>query len=121
MNSCHGATQHLKATAWCSFTGRTRLSVAALLLCPPRLGLAQDTGPADDGLSAVTQNFVGSLKSILVQANLFFGISPKDQEATVTVLQPVLLFNLTEDWNLITWTVVSSIYVPRTITGFDGS
>jgi hypothetical protein len=54
-------------------------------------------------------NPVATLISVPVQNNLDFGIGPNDAMRFTLKIQPILPFTLTEDWNLITRTILPVI------------
>jgi hypothetical protein len=69
---------------------------------------------ADDesAIAKQAQNPIASMISVPFQNNLNFGVGPKDGQQNVLDIQPVVPFNLTDDWNLITRTIVPVIYEP---------
>ena len=82
----------------------------ALLAVP---GLAQD----EADLAKQTQNPVSDLISVPLQNNTSFGIDPGDDTQNVLNIQPVWPFKLSEQWNLITRTIVPVISQPDALTG----
>jgi hypothetical protein len=102
-----------------SWTGQrsTRRCVGfALLLvmaCVSTPGLAQDDGE----LAKKTQNPVADLISVPFQNNVNFGVGPDDDVQYILNIQPVIPFKLTEDWNLISRTIVPLIYQPELAPG----
>ena len=95
---------------------RTALCILLAWWAAPLTTAAAQEG---DDLAAAVQNPVASLISVPIQTNVFFGIGPNDEEAIVTNIQPVVPFELTPDWNVITRTIVPIIYVPDTVAGLD--
>ena len=90
-------------------------ALAALLIAvvlPARAG-AQDQAE----LAKKTQNPVADLISVPLQNNWDFSIGPKDGWRYTLNIQPVIPFSISEDWLLITRTIVPIIYqedvVPR--------
>jgi hypothetical protein len=69
---------------------------------------------ADDEstIARQAQNPIASLISVPFQNNLTFGVGPKDGQSNVLDIQPVIPINLTDDWNLITRTIVPVVYEP---------
>jgi hypothetical protein len=69
---------------------------------------------ADDesAIAKQAQNPIASLISVPFQNNLNFGVGPKDGEQNVLDIQPVVPFHLSDDWNLISRTIVPVIYEP---------
>jgi hypothetical protein len=89
---------------------RVVAAAAALSL----LGLASIQASAQDAaaLAKAAQNPVADLISVPIQMNLNFDSGPEDDLQNVVNIQPVAPFSLTEDWNLITRTVVPLISQP---------
>lgn len=78
-------------------------------------------GAAGDSaeLAKKLQNPVASLISVPIQYNVDFGIGPADAERHTVNIQPVIPFSLTEDWNLITRTILPVIYAESPVKGGD--
>ena len=74
----------------------------------PRLGLADDS----QEIAKQAQNPVASLISIPFQNNLNFGVGPQGREADVLDIEPVIPFHPTEDWNVITRTILPVVSQP---------
>lgn len=89
------------------------------------LFLAGTTGAAfaqsdDDGdLQAAAQNPIADMISLPFQNNAYFGIGPNDETVNVLNIQPVVPFKLSEDWNIVTRTILPVIHVRGTIEGLD--
>jgi hypothetical protein len=92
-----------------------RVAFTALVVtaCVPGLGWAQD----DTELAKKTQNPVADLISVPFQNNVNFGVGPKDDVQYILNIQPVIPFRLTENWNLISRTIVPLIYQPELAPG----
>ncbi len=89
------------------------IGLLGLLLASNTLVQAAD----DDQLRRATQNPVADLISVPFQNNTLFGIGPNDDTVNVLNIQPVIPFHLTQDWNLITRTIVPLLYVPDLVSG----
>jgi hypothetical protein len=92
-----------------------RVGFAAFLMmaCVVTPGWAQD----DTELAKKTQNPVADLISVPFQNNINFGVGPEDDVQYILNIQPVIPFKLTEDWNLISRTIVPLIYQPELAPG----
>lgn len=66
----------------------------------------------DEDLAKQTQNPVADLISVPFQNNIGFNLGPNDRTQNVLNIQPVIPFNLTKNWNLITRTIAPVIYQP---------
>jgi hypothetical protein len=77
-------------------------------LMPP-IALAQNT----EELARAAQNPMANMISFPIQNNTNFGFGPLEKTQNVTNIQPVIPFNLTEDWLLISRTIAPVIYQPE--------
>jgi hypothetical protein len=92
------------------------LSALSLLLAlVPALATEQST----ERLAKETQNPVANLISVPFQNNFNFGAGPDDRMIWIMNVQPVIPIPLTEDWNLITRTIVPIINQPSLAPGVD--
>jgi hypothetical protein len=83
--------------------------------------VAQEHSETD--LAKKTQNPVSDLISVPLQSNFNFTVGPKDDLQYILNIQPVIPFRLTENWNLITRTIIPLISQPelaRTPAGVVG-
>lgn len=92
------------APSWC------RLSVA--LACGLSCGSAAVAEDSAAGLAQAAQNPVANLISVPLQLNMNFGTGPEDDVQMVLNVQPVYPFELNENWNVITRTIVPLISQP---------
>ena len=69
-------------------------------------------------LAKKLQNPVASLISVPIQNNWDFGIGPEDAMRYTANIQPVIPFSISEDWNLITRTIMPVIYAEEPVKGF---
>jgi len=90
--------------------------VAVLLLASPAAWAADDS---ETELAKKTQNPVADLISVPFQNNFYFNSSTKDATVWVLNVQPVIPLHLTEDWNLITRTIMPIINQPSLFPGTD--
>ena len=96
------------------------LIVAMLIASPLR---AEDAAPAaaasETELAKKTQNPVADLISVPFQNNFNFNTGPEDKTVWVVNVQPVIPIKLTDDWNLITRTIMPIINQPSLAPGVD--
>jgi hypothetical protein len=59
------------------------------------------------------QNPLASTISVPIQNNTFFNVGPYRRTENGLLIQPVIPFKLTENWNLITRTILPVIYQPQ--------
>jgi hypothetical protein len=83
------------------------LAAMLLLLLRPNPTAAQD---AQADLAKQLQNPVASLISVPLQHNLDFGIGPNDATRYLLNVQPVIPISLSEEWNLISRTILPVVY-----------
>jgi hypothetical protein len=76
--------------------------------------------PDAEALAKQAQNPIASLISVPFQDNINFGIGPDDETQNVLNIQPVIPFAISENWNLITRTIVPVISQPDFYTGGEG-
>ncbi len=81
--------------------------------------MAQTKGKAEstEELQKAAQNPVADLISIPLQNNFNFGVGPQDKMQYVGNIQPVVPIHATENWNVITRTIVPLIYQPELAPG----
>ncbi len=72
-------------------------------------------------LAKKTQNPVADLISVPLQNNFNFGMGPKNVTQYVLNVQPVIPFKLSEDWNLITRTILPIINQPSIASGVESA
>ncbi len=65
-----------------------------------------------DDLAKQSQNPIASLISVPFQNNIFFDQGPHDRTSYQLLIQPVLPFSITENWNVISRTIVPLVYTP---------
>jgi hypothetical protein len=81
--------------------------------------VAQSQRVADntEALQKASQNPVADLISIPLQNNFNFGVGPQDKMQYVGNIQPVVPIHATENWNVITRTIVPFVYQPELAPG----
>ena len=70
-------------------------------------------------LARSAQNPVANLISVPLQNNANFDFGPREKTQNVLNIQPVVPFELSEDWNLITRTIVPIVSQPSLFKGQD--
>ncbi len=91
-----------------------------LTLAPAEAGSAgggEAGGQSEEELAKAAQNPIAKLISVPFQNNFNFGIGPNNAVQYVLNVEPVIPFGLSEDWNLITRTVVPTINQPSPAPG----
>jgi hypothetical protein len=96
------------------------LAVVAALASTAAL-FAQDAATDDKAqaaeLAKKLANPVASLISVPIQNNWDFGIGPANAMRYTANIQPVIPFSISDDWNLITRTIVPVIYAESPVAG----
>jgi hypothetical protein len=88
------------------FNNLFRRGLLAAAFCLPGFAAAQD-GPSPAELAKQLSNPVASLISVPLQLNFDSDIGPDDDGDRVTLnIQPVIPFELSQDWNLISRTIL---------------
>jgi len=80
-------------------------------------GGAQDEAAHKAELAKKLQNPVANLISVPIQNNWDFGIGPEDAMRYTANIQPVIPFSISEDWNLVTRTILPVIYAESPVAG----
>jgi hypothetical protein len=93
------------------------LLFAALVAVTPAMAQSNGDDYRDEALQQATQNPVADMISIPLQNNFNFGVGPQDKMQYVGNIQPVVPFHLTENWNVITRTIVPFVYQPQLAPG----
>jgi hypothetical protein len=99
--------------------------VAALFVAVLLAGRAPAAEPPpagdDEDLVKKTQNPVADLISVPFQNNFNFGAGSKDEMVWILNVQPVIPISLSENWNLITRTILPIINQPSLFPGMDSA
>jgi hypothetical protein len=97
--------------------------VAMLTMGKMVMTAAPADAPAPDAAAAELakklSNPVASLISVPIQANWDFGIGPEDATRTTINIQPVIPFSISEEWNVITRTILPVIHAESPVAGGD--
>src|SRR5271157_2868944 len=76
-----------------------------------------DKAAAEAELAKKLQNPVANLISVPIQNNWDFGIGPANAMKYTANVQPVIPLSISEDWNLITRTIMPLIYAESPTKG----
>lgn len=96
-------------------------SMLALLLAIPAHAQSTAAGTGDksqsessaaEALQKAVQNPVASLISVPIQNNTNFNVGPYDRTQDVLNIQPVIPFNVSKDWMVISRTIVPVVWQP---------
>jgi hypothetical protein len=87
------------------------LAVSTAVLALVAVSAAQPA--SEEELAKETQNPVSELISVPFENNFNFGVGPNDDLQYILYVQPVVPFRLSEDWNLITRTIIPLIDQPE--------
>jgi len=97
------------------------LTAAAITSLVP--AQAQQASPADktsdssesaSDLAKKLQNPIGDLYSFPFQGNTNFGVGPRNGTQEILNVQPVIPFHVSDDWNIITRTILPIVWNPDT-------
>jgi hypothetical protein len=96
------------------------LAAMFLLVTHAQNAFAEELSDDEEGdLARAVQNPIASLISLPFQTNIDPNYGPKDKPLYTTNIQPVWPFEITEDWNLITRTIVPIVSQPGLRSGQD--
>ena len=91
--------------------------LGAVSLTPAAIAEASADMSQTEKLAREAQNPVASLISVPFQNNFNFGVGPEDVTQYVLNVQPVIPISISENWNLITRTIVPVINQPSPAPG----
>lgn len=101
--------------------------ILAFVLTVTASAIAAPTEPSsaaqasNEALAKKTQNPVADLISVPLQNNFNFGVGPEEKMAWVMNVQPVIPVHVSEDWNVITRTILPVMNVPSLAPGMDSA
>ena len=82
-------------------------------------GMVDAGESGQEELARAAQNPIASLISVPIQNNTNFEYGPREKTQNVMNVQPVIPFSVSEDWNLITRTIVPIVSQPGFVSGQD--
>ncbi len=82
-------------------TALTALSLAALML--PGIASAE---MSQEEIAKASQNPLTAMYSLPIQNNTYFNMGPDDKTKNIANFQPVLPFDLNDDWTVVTRTII---------------
>ena len=99
-----------------------RLAISAIIALTGGAAAQEPTKPPEardetQELAKQAQNPIANLISVPFQNNTNFNYGPRERTQNVLNFQPVIPFKLTEDWNLITRTIVPIVHQPSLAKG----
>jgi len=99
------------------------LVIALLIAMTAMPAMAQTSGKTEstEELQKAAQNPVADMISIPLQNNFNFNVGPKNEMQYVGNIQPVIPIKLTEEWNLITRTILPIINQPSPAPGVSSN
>lgn len=107
-----------------SVTTKTTLLFSLLLISPLSFSAPADghIDPGEDSIGEMAkaaQNPVAAMISVPFQNNINFDVGPEEKTQNILNIQPIIPFNLNENWNLITRTIIPVISQPKFASGQD--
>ncbi|MGO9934339.1 MAG: neuromedin U [Steroidobacteraceae bacterium] len=99
--------RHLAAEASC----------AAAFLAAMLLATTAHADLSAEDLAKIAQNPVGNLISVPFQENLYLNSGPLEKNYNVLNIQPVIPISVSEDWNIITRTIIPIVSLPAFAPG----
>jgi hypothetical protein len=98
---------------------KARVFTAALFLAASLAGVPVHAELSAEDLAKIAQNPVGNLISFPIQENMNVNVGPLDGNQNVMNIQPVIPISITDDWNIITRTIIPVISLPAFAPGQD--
>lgn len=107
-----------------SVTTKATLLFSLLLISPLSFSAPADghIDPGEDSIGEMAkaaQNPVAAMISVPFQNNINFDVGPEEKTQNILNIQPIIPFNLNENWNLITRTIIPVISQPKFAPGQD--
>lgn len=114
----------LKKLVFCGLAGYLVFyALSSVVFAEDRTELEEELSPdkaaTTEELAKAAQNPIASLISLPFQNNTNFNFGPQEKTQNILNIQPVLPFELTDKWNLITRTILPLISQPETAPGTE--
>ena len=77
--------------------------------------------PSAEELAKQSQNPIANLVSVPLQNNFYFGAGSKNRTIYSGLIEPVIPFHISADWNLITRTILPIINQPSLFSGMSSA
>jgi hypothetical protein len=90
---------------------------AAALLAAAFVAASVHAELSAEDLAKIAQNPVGNLISVPFQENAYFNVGPLNATQNVLNIQPVIPISISDDWNIITRTIIPIIWQPAFAPG----
>src|SRR5208282_1198427 len=97
-----------------------RALCAAAFLAATLLATTAHAELSAEDLAKIAQNPVGNLISVPFQENAYFSVGPLNGTQNVLNIQPVYPISISDDWNIITRTIIPIISLPSFFPGQGG-
>jgi hypothetical protein len=94
-----------------------RFSIAAATLTAILASVSAHAELSAEDLAKIAQNPVGNLISVPFQENAYFNVGPLDGTQNVLNIQPVIPISISDDWNIITRTILPIVSLPAFAPG----
>ena len=82
---------------------------------------AEPQQPSAEELAKQSQNPIANLISVPLQNNFYFGTGSKNRTVYSGLIEPVIPFHITADWNVITRTILPIINQPSLFPGMSSA
>jgi hypothetical protein len=96
---------------------RTQALRAATLLAAALVAASAHAELSAEDLAKIAQNPVGNLISVPFQENAYFNVGPQNGTQNVLNIQPVIPISISDDWNIITRTILPIVSLPAFAPG----
>jgi hypothetical protein len=99
---------------------RSAARAVAALAMTAVCGVAAQAEDAPE-LAHLVENPIAEVVSVPLQNNLTFGVGPRDEAQNVLDIQPVVPFRVSQDWNVISRTIIPVVHEPALAPGMGST